>query len=232
LPDLERFQNQIGVTFNDSSLLEEALTHSSAINEAGSRSKHSNERLEFLGDAVLGLSIAGKLFRDFPGSTEGELTRARSALIRRETLAEVATSLKLGSFLRLGKGEDAGGGRGKAANLAGALEALLAAIYLDQGQEVAQDFILREFATYLPGPEGLSGKLDYKSRLQELVQSQMHETPVYEVVSATGPVHDVQFIIQVKARDTILGSGTGKSKKAAETEAARKALQAMSRQGK
>ena len=141
LADLVALQQTLGLSFNDLSLLGQALVHSSYINENPGFAPASNERLEFLGDAVLGLVVAEKLYQDFPQFSEGRMTKLRSALVRRDTLADIATSIRLGDYLYLGKGEEASGGRHKSANLAGALEAVIAAISLDQGIATARDFI-------------------------------------------------------------------------------------------
>ena len=142
MADLVALQQTLGVSFNDPSLLEQALVHSSYINENPTFAPASNERLEFLGDAVLGLVVAEKLYQDFPQFSEGEMTKLRSALVRRNTLAGIARAIRLGDYLYLGKGEEASGGRHKLANLAGALEAVIAAISLDQGIAIARDLIL------------------------------------------------------------------------------------------
>ncbi len=227
--NLAQLQNSLGIFFNDTSILEQALIHSSYINENPGFTFVSNERLEFLGDAVLGLVIAQKLFQDFPLSPEGELTRLRAALVRRETLALIANDIKLGRYLLLGRGEESGGGREKTANLAGAFEALIASIYCDQGLEVTSKLILKLF-----GPEILKqaqqvAETDYKSQLQEILQAQRQQTPIYHLIEATGPDHARLFTIEVKIGHTILGRGTGKSKKAAEMEAAKAALKNLSK---
>ena len=227
MADLAILQQTLGVAFNDLSLLEQALIHSSYINENSSLAPTSNERLEFLGDAVLGLVVAEKLYRDFPRSNEGEMTRLRAALIRRDTLARMARAIGLGDYLYLGKGEETSGGRRKPVNLAGALEAVIAAIYLDQGLSTSKDFILRLLEPELQKVVSQGTVVDYKSQLQELLQAREQQTPVYRVVEATGPDHDKRFTVEVIAGDTVLGRGSGKGKKAAETEAARMALEQL-----
>jgi len=227
LADLAALQQTLGISFNDPSLLEQALVHSSYINENLGFVLTSNERLEFLGDAVLGLIVAEKLYQDFPHSAEGEMTRLRAALVRGNTLARVARTIKLGDYLYLGKGEEASGGRRKPANLAGALEAMIAAIFLDQGLTITKDFILRLFDEELEKIAGRGARVDYKSQLQELIQSREQQTPVYQLVEAVGPDHDRRFIVEVRAGGTVLGKGSGKSKKAAETEAAGAALEQL-----
>jgi len=226
LADLAALQQTLGISFNNPTLLEQALVHSSYVNENPGLA--SNERLEFLGDAVLGLVIAEKLYQDFPHSDEGELTRLRAALVRGGTLARVARTIKLGDYIYLGKGEEASGGRRKPANLAGALEAMIAAIFLDQGSTTIRDFILRLFNEELQRVASQEARVDYKSQLQELIQAREQQTPAYQLVEAVGPDHDRRFTVEVRVDDTVLGKGSGKSKKAAETEAARSALEQLS----
>ena len=226
--DSAALQQTLGVSFNDLSLLEQALVHSSYINENPGLAPTSNERLEFLGDAVLGVVVAEKLYQDFPQFTEGEMTKLRAALVRRDTLARVARDIRLGDYLYLGKGEKASGGRGKSVNLAGALEAVIAAIFLDQGSAVTRDFILRLFNKELQRAVNQGLEVDFKSQLQELVQARQQSTPTYQVVEAVGPDHDKRFTVEVRVGDTVLGRGSGKSKKLAETEAALSALQRLS----
>jgi len=228
LADLAALQQTLGISFNDSSLLERALVHSSYINENPSLAPTSNERLEFLGDAALGLIVAEKLYRDFPDCDEGEMTRLRAALIRGDTLARMARAIRLGNYLYLGKGEEASGGRNKPANLAGALEAVIAAIFLDQGSAITRDFILRLFNKELQKVASQGAGVDYKSQLQELIQAREQQTPVYRVIKTIGPDHDKRFTVEVRVGDTVLGKGSGKGKKAAETEAARSALEQFS----
>ncbi len=228
MADLASLQRTLGVFFNDPPLLEQALVHSSYINENPSFAPASNERLEFLGDAVLGLIVAGKLYHDFPHATEGEMTRLRAALICRDTLARVARTIRLGDYFYLGKGEEASGGQHKVANLAGALEAVIAAIFIDQDWATTRDFVLRLFSKELEKVTSQDTDVDYKSQLQELIQARQQSTPTYHVIDTTGPDHDKKFTVEVRADDTILGKGSGKSKKMAETEAARSALQQLS----
>jgi ribonuclease III len=225
LPDLSQLQDSLGIVFIDTLYLEQALVHSSYINENPGIAPVSNERLEFLGDAVLGLVIAQKLYQDFPQSSEGELTRFRAALVRRETLAQIAVEISLGSYLLLGRGEESGGGREKTANLAGAFEALIASIYLDQGLETTRTLILKLFGPEIHKQARQVAGTDYKSQLQEIIQAQRQQTPVYHMVQASGPDHDRLFTIEVRIGNTVLGRGTGKSKKTAEMEAARTALE-------
>ena len=162
LADLAALQQALGISFNDLSLLEQALVHSSYVNENPDIAPASNERLEYLGDAVLGLIVAEKLYQDFPHSAEGEMTRLRAALVRGNTLARVARSIGLGDYLYLGKGEEASGGRRKPANLAGALESMIAAIFIDQGSIITGEVILRLFNKELQKVASQGSRVDYK----------------------------------------------------------------------
>ena len=227
MAELAVLQEILGVSFKDPSRLEQALVHSSYINENPDFAPTSNERLEFLGDAVLGLVVAEKLYQDLPSFTEGEMTKLRAALVRRDTLARAARAISLGDYLYLGKGEEASGGRRKPVNLAGALEAVIAAIFLDQGSATAKNFILRLFNKELQKVVSQGAGVDYKSQLQELIQAREQQTPAYYVIEAKGPDHDRRFTVEVRAGDTVLGRGSGKSKKEAETEAARSALERL-----
>jgi ribonuclease III len=225
--DLSHLQKRLGITFQDSVLLKTALVHTSYINENPGAAAIPYERLEFLGDAVLGLVIAEKLYHDLPGASEGELTQLRAALVRREMLASLAQQIELGEYLFLGIGEEAGGGRQKPINLAGSLEALIAAIYFDRGMDTARAFILRMFGPQLHKKADRVANANYKSRLQELLQAERQMAPAYQVVQASGPDHDRLYIIEAKIGDEVLGRGSGKSKKTAETEAARDALEKL-----
>ena len=228
MADLATLQQILGVSFNDPSLLEQALVHSSYINENPGFALTSNERLEFLGDAVLGFVVTEKLYQDFPHMTEGEMTRLRATLVRRDTLSRIARAIRLGDYLYLGKGEEASGGRRKPANLASALEAVIAAIYLDHGSATTKDLILRLFDIELQKVVSHGAEADYKSQLQELIQARQKQAPAYYVVEAMGPDHDKRFTVEVRIGDTVLGRGSGKSKKLAETEAACSALEQLS----
>jgi ribonuclease-3 len=224
LVDAVNLQEILGVSFNDLSLLEQALVHSSYINENPALGMTSNERLEFLGDAVLGFVVAEQLYQHFPHLNEGDMTKLRSALVRRDCLASIAATISLGGYLYLGKGEAASGGRHKLTNLAAVLEAVVAAIYLDQGLAIARDFILELFGAELEKLTSESIGVDYKSQLQEFTQARWQLTPAYQVIETTGPDHDKRFTVEVRVGDTVLGRGSGKSKRMAETEAARSAL--------
>jgi len=223
MADLAALQNTLGLQFKDPTLLEQALVHSSYINESPSTAI-SNERLEFLGDAILGFIIAKELYQRLPQSTEGEMTELRSSLVRGDALSRIAKAISLGDYLYLGKGEEASGGRRKPANLAGAMEAVIAAIFLDQGFNATRDFILRLMAKELKKALSQGIEPDYKSQLQELIQARHQQTPTYQVLETVGPDHDRRFSVEVRVGDTVLGRGSGKSKKLAEIEAARAAL--------
>jgi len=225
VPDIAELQKTLGVSFKEPSLLEQALVHSSYINENPAYALGHNERLEFLGDAVLDFIVADKLYREFPGLSEGEMTRLRAALVRRDTLASMARHIKLGEFLFMGKGEESSGGRNKAPNLAGALEAVIAAVFLDRGIVTAEGMIKGLLADEWEKLTSRGAGIDYKSRLQELVQSKFQVTPAYRLVSESGPDHEKSFMVEVTVNSKVIGSGTGKSKKLAETEAARLALE-------
>ena len=225
---LSALQQTLGISFNDLSILEQAIVHSSYINENPDSTPLSNERLEFLGDAVLGLVIAEKLYLDYPQFSEGEMTKLRSALVSRDTLAHIARNISLGNYLYLGKGEEASGGRNKLTNLAGALEAVIAAILLDQGLAITRDFTLRLLNKELQKVVSQGVKTDYKSQLQEFIQSRQQQIPTYYLVEAVGPAHNRRFTVEVRVDNTVLGRGSSKSKKAAETEAAHVALERLS----
>ncbi|MBI2979940.1 MAG: ribonuclease III [Chloroflexi bacterium] len=227
MTDLTALQQNLGVFFNDVSRLEQALVHTSYINEKPGFSLASNERLEFLGDAVLGLIVAEKLYQEFPSADEGEMTRLRATLVRRETLAGIARTVKLGDYFYMGKGEEANGGRNKLANLAAVLEAVIAAVYLDQGLAVARDFTLKVLDAELQKVASQGPGVDYKSELQELIQAGQQPAPTYHLIEATGPDHDRAFSVEVRLGEMTLGRGSGKSKKAAESEAARVALERL-----
>ena len=228
MADWGALQRNIGVSFNLVALLEQALVHRSYLNENPDFPLSSNERLEFLGDALLGLVVAEKLYMYSPALSEGEMTRLRSALVCQDSLASLASSLQLGDYLYLGKGEEKSGGRQRQSNLACTLEALIGAIFVDQGFVVArnsiQKLLEKEFqkVTY----EGIIP--DGKSTLQELAQAKLQVTPVYRTIEATGPDHDKEFTVEVTVGGTAVGRGRGKSKHLAEEAAAHHALQKLS----
>ncbi|MBI2831200.1 MAG: ribonuclease III [Chloroflexi bacterium] len=226
---LDTLQRELGVVFRNTSLLGQALRHMSYINENPGFAGASNERMEFLGDAVLGLVIAEKLYQDFPDMTEGQMTGFRAAVVRGDALARIARAVNLGDYLYLGKGEEASGGRKKASNLASALEAVIAAIFLDRGLESARSFILRLFGKEMEKAMSREAVAGYKSKLQEFVQSKSQQMPTYHLIEAVGPDHAREFTVEVRVGDKALGRGKGKSKKMAEEEAARSALEPFDR---
>jgi len=226
--EFEALQQAIGYRFRDRGLLEHAMTHTSRANEDVSGGVRDNESLEFLGDAVLGFLIADVLFSEFPDSDEGQKSKIKAALVSTTTLAHLAESLSLGDHLLLGRGEEKTGGRRKQALLADGYEALIAAIYLDGGIEHVRAFIVREFAPLLEEARnaGVTGQ-DFKSALQELLQARDLPLPEYRLVSTFGPDHRKQFEIEVVVRGEGLAVATGSSKKDAEQEAARAALEKL-----
>lgn len=223
-PNLSQLEEKIKYVFDDQSLLKQSLTHSSYANE--NRSTLSfNERLEFLGDAVLSLITAEYLYKKFPQMPEGELSKLRSSLVCTASLCDYANSISLGDFLYLGKGEENSGGRQRPSNLENAFEAVIAAIYLDGGLEKAKDFVLR-FLNSSMETHHISFK-DYKTLLQEVIQQNHEETLNYVITGESGPDHDKRFEAEVHLNSNVIGRGTGKSKKQAEQEAAKEALQLM-----
>jgi ribonuclease-3 len=227
VPDIAEFQKILGVSFKQPALLEQALVHSSYINENPAYTLGHNERLEFLGDAVLNFIVAEGLYREFPDLNEGRMTRLRAVLVRGDTLAKIARNVRLGDFLFMGKGEESSGGRDKTPNLAGALEAVIAAVYLDLGLKAAAEMVHGLLAEDWQKITSLEADIDYKSKLQEFTQSKYQSTPVYRLVSETGPDHDKVFRIEVVVSNEALAAAEGKSKKMAETEAARLALRKL-----
>ncbi len=222
---LERLQEQVEYTFADNALLVQAMTHRSFANEVGDSSAN-NERLEFLGDAVLELIVSKALYGKYEQMAEGEMTRARAAIVRAESLAEAAQTLDLGEILRLGRGELATGGREKLSVLSAGVEALLGAIYLDGGYEPAERAVFKLLSDRFDSPGELIA-LDPKSRLQEEMQRIHEGTPTYEVVDRSGPAHETQFVVEVKVGSRTLAKGEGASRKAAETDAAALALESL-----
>lgn len=222
-------ERRLGYFFKDGSLLAIALRHSSFVNENADMGLDDNERLEFLGDAILSGIVSRLLMDHYPRQPEGELSRLRSNLVNKTQLAELARQLDLGAFLALGKGELQSFGRRKESILADAFEALVAAIYLDDGFDRAFDIIGSLFIPLL-APDMPEKYFDYKSRLQEKVQAMRHAPPEYTVIGETGPDHDKTFEVELIAAD-IRARGAGSSKKAAEQEAAAKALSLLEPEG-
>ncbi len=217
---MKELEKNIGYTFKDKSLLKAAMTHSSYANENKGNIPY-NERLEFLGDAVLQLITSEKLFRESSHMAEGKMSKQRAALVCEEALAGYSAEIQLGQFLLLGKGEEASGGRNRPSILADAFEALIGAMFLDGGMEVAKKFVLRFVdAAHL-------SLQDYKTLLQEIIQKNPGERLSYVVSGEHGPDHDKSFEVQVHLNSNVIGKGTGKSKKQAEQAAAKEALALM-----
>ena len=213
----------IGYQFHNISLLQNALTHSSYANERWHNSLLSNERLEFLGDSILGMLVAEYLFRTFPDRPEGELTRMRADMVCEKTLAAVANSIHLGDHLLLGHGEEQGGGRSRNSILADAMESVIAACFLDGGMEAALRFIKRFILVEVPVTK--LHNADYKTQLQELVQQKRNQVLSYTLAGETGPDHDKQFEVEVSLNGKVVGRGRGSSKKRAEQDSARAAIE-------
>ncbi len=221
---MNTLEEKLGYQFQDPSLLENALTHSSCANESRGRLQ-SNERLEFLGDSILGMVVADHLFRTCPDLPEGELTRTRAALVCEESLVEVAQELDLGSYLRLGKGEEAGGGRSRPSIQADAVEAVLAAVYLDGGIGSARKIIRRYILAR--EVERYQSPRDYKTALQELVQRESGQVLKYRLTGSEGPDHNKRFFVEVDLNGSPVGAGSGRSKKEAEQMAAKAAIEKL-----
>jgi ribonuclease-3 len=222
---------RLRVAFRRRELLEQALVHRSYLNENPDFPLASNERLEFFGDAILGYITAEHLFVHYPQLSVGEMTTLRAALVRRDTLAQWARALELGRFMYLGRGEAVSGGRDRPALLAATFEAVVAAIALDADLEAARAFLRRFVAPETQRLLAEESAKDYKSRLQEVVQSLRQITPTYRIVATLGPDHEKTFIVEVLAGADVLGRGSGLSKQAAEQEAAKEALSALGAAG-
>ena len=220
--DLSELQRRIGYKFKNTELLSLALTHSSYANEHHSQAK-CNERLEFIGDSVLGFITADHLFRNY-NLPEGKLTKLRASLVCEQSLKIFAQEIGLGEFLLLGKGENSTGGRERPSILADAFEAVIAAIFLDGGIDTASDFVLRFVAREDHSQDAFK---DYKTVLQEIVQKNPEEVLEYYLADESGPDHDKTFTVEVHLNSNVIGRGEGRSKKAAEQEAARQALELM-----
>jgi len=219
MADWNDCQKKLGVFFRHQSLLEQAFVHPSYLNENRTLGRPSNERLEFLGDAVLNFVVAERLYREFPELAEGRLTEIRASLVCRDTLAELASSLSFGDWLLLGQGEDANGGRTKASNLANAMEAVIGALYLDRGLAKTRQFVLRHLKRELAKVKAGKTTPNYKALVQEFMQGQKRPTPVYRLVKATGPDHSKQFTVEILVDGEALARGTGMNKKGAESQA-------------
>jgi ribonuclease-3 len=227
---LQDVQTKNNITFADLSLLQRALTHRSYINEHPDQAVEDNERLEFLGDAVLDFVTGEWLYNRFPEMREGRLTRLRAALVRTETLADIGQICFLGEGLLLGRGEEDSGGRARQANLCGAFEAVIGALYLDQGLSAVQAFVIPLFEPALQTILETDADKDAKSLLQEWSQAKLSLTPTYQTVLASGPDHNKEFTVEVVIGNTVYGQGTGRSKQVAAQKAARAALKRIQAQ--
>ena len=222
---IKDLEEAIGYRFHNISLLQNALTHSSFANERWHNSLLSNERLEFLGDSILGMVVAEYLYRSFPDRPEGELTRMRADMVCEKTLAGVANTLRLGDHLLLGKGEERFGGRTRDSILADAMESVIAACFLDGGMEAARRFIRSFILVEVPVTEFHNA--DYKTELQELVQQKKNQSLAYTLTGESGPDHEKVFSVEVALNGSVIGVGRGSSKKRAEQDAARAAIRTL-----
>jgi len=222
---MKKLEAKIGYTFKNIKLLENALVHSSYANEVKCKGG-SNERLEFLGDAVLSIIVAEYLYSNYPDVDEGELTKLRASLVCEKTLSTFSKELGLGSYLKLGKGEMHNGGAERPSMLADAFEAVLAALYLDGGFEIAKKHVLR-FVTRELDSTHIGSFCDYKTQLQEIIQRNPEERLSYELVGESGPDHSKTFSVEVKLNSNVIATGVGTTKKRAEQDAAKHALELM-----
>lgn len=223
MKDIKAFQQKIGYQFQNEKLLTQALTHSSYANEKHMKKLSDNERLEFLGDAVLEIISSDFLYKNYQDKPEGELTKLRASIVCEPTLAICAGEIKLGDYLRLGRGENLTGGRGRKSILSDALEAVIGAIYLDGGFANAKEFVLKYILTDIEHKQLF---YDSKTILQEVVQGE-HEQLIYVLVHEEGPDHNKSFTVEARIGERVIGAGTGHTKKAAEQEAAYRALLAI-----
>ncbi len=222
---LTKLEQGLGYTFRNKTLLENALTHSSYANENRERHLPDNERLEFLGDSILGFVVAEYLYRNFPDKPEGELTRIRADLVCERNLAEAAATIELGSYLLLGHGEEQGGGRKRDSIVSDAMESVIAASFMDGGFAAAKEIIDRLILSNIP--KGRPRNFDYKTAFQELVQRKKDQQIHYELTGESGPDHDKHFEVEVLLNGKAVGHGVGSSKKRAEQAAAEAAIEAL-----
>lgn len=221
--DLAKLQSQLGITFKKADLLKQAFTHSSYVNEHRIAGHRDNERLEFLGDAVLELTISEFLYYQYPGRSEGELTKLRASIVCEPSLVTFAENLDFGAFVLLGKGEELTGGRTRPALLADVFEAFIGALYLDQGLDVVKSFLGKHVFPRI-NEEGKLLVIDYKTQLQEHIQHHSLGSLEYRIVDERGPAHEREFVAEVLMDERLLGKGSGRSKKEAEQQAAAQAL--------
>lgn len=222
---LTKLEQGLGYTFRNKALLENALTHSSYANENRERHLPDNERLEFLGDSILGFVVADYLYRNYPDKPEGELTRIRADLVCERNLAEAAATIELGSYLLLGHGEEQGGGRKRDSIVSDAMESVIAASFMDGGFAAAKEIIDRLILSNIP--KGRPRNFDYKTAFQELVQRKKDQQIHYELTGESGPDHDKHFEVEVLLNGKAVGHGVGSSKKRAEQAAAEAAIEAL-----
>lgn len=221
---LGQLEKNLGVKFKNQKLLKQALTHRSFLNEASQSGGKSNERLEFLGDAILSFLISGWLFKQFPDYPEGNLTNIRANLVKTTSLAKLSQKIKIGDFLLMSRGEKESGGANNVSLLANALEAMIGAIYLDQNLKTVEKFIRQHFSPILTALLKTGSFKDSKSLLQEKTQAENSQSPVYKTLKEEGPDHDKIFTVGVFLDNQLLATGVGKSKQQAEEEAAKMAL--------
>ena len=225
--ELRQLQRKMNVRFRQLVLLDQALSHSSFVNELPDQRFLHNEKLEFLGDAVLELVVSHELFDNYPSYFEGELTKLRAAVVRRSTLAKVAKKIGIGPYIRLGKGEELGGGRKRNSLLADAIEAVIGALFLDSGLNTARTFIVEHFSDEIERLDHDRHKMDYKSILQEITQSRFQNLPKYTVLNESGPPHDRRYKVLLSIGGEPFGTGIGRNKKEAQQNAARIALRKL-----
>jgi ribonuclease-3 len=222
--DIKQIEKQIGLNFKNQELLLTAMTHRSYANEHADELVRDNERLEFLGDAVLDFLTGHLLYNHFPDMPEGRLTRLRAALVRTAALAALSEQCELGKYMRMGKGEEASGGRKRVTNLCAVFEAVVGALYLDQGMDAVRDFVVPLFMPMLERVLAESLDQDARSLLQEWSQANHNETPVYRTVEESGPEHEREFMVEALIGEQVVGCGVGRSKRSAAQAAARAAL--------
>ena len=224
---LKELEAYLGYRFEDRGLLDNALTHRSFVNENSTLPCKDNERLEFLGDAVLELTVSDMLMKKFPDLAEGELSKLRASVVNEQPLAKLARSFRIGEFLLLGRGEEASGGRTKPSLLANAFESVIAAMYLDGGFDRTTAFIGRLFEPLIEAGAAAAVYTDYKTSAQEICQNLFRQLPRYIVISETGPDHEKRFETSLVIDERVIATGTGRSKKEAEQQAAREALEVL-----
>lgn len=223
----KKFEKEIGLKFKDEELLKRSLTHRSFLNEHDNEELKSNERLEFLGDAVLELVVSEFLFNEYPDRAEGELTSFRAAVVRTDSLAKISKKLGLGEYLLMSKGEEMTGGREKEYLLANTFEAVIGGLYIDQGYEPVKEFLTKHLVPQIATIVKYRLDIDAKTKLQEKTQNVFKKTPVYKVIKEKGPDHDKVFTVVVKINGKVYGEGEGITKQKAEDAAASKALRKL-----